>query len=332
MKIVFWVLVIAAIIYFVFWRVDFYPEAQPKWGVAFSEYYASEILGLDARETYLAILHDLNPRSLRLIAYWQYLEPKRGEFNFENLDFQIAEAGKLGKDVVLVIGERVPRWPECHAPAWINELSGKEKEKAFFGYLEKAVGHYKEFQNIKIWQVENEPLLSVFGACPKPDVDLLKKEIGLVKSLDSRPVMVTDSGELSFWFRAPRLGDVFGTTLYKIVWNKYTGWFKHFYPPVFYTLRGELAKITTKTNKIVISELQAEPWTPDRKIITDIAFEEQSRHFDLNQLEENIAFAKKTGIDEIYLWGSEWWYYRKIHGDDSYWQFVKAIIKNNPVN
>ena len=42
---------------------------------------------------------------------------------------------------------------------------------------------------------------------------------------------------------------------------------------------------------------------------------------------ENIEYAKKTGFDEMYLWGVEWWYWMKQKGDNSYWNRVKELFK-----
>jgi hypothetical protein len=72
-----------------------------------------------------------------------------------------------------------------------------------------------------MWQVENEAFLK-FGACPWTDEDFLKKEIAFVKINDPiHKVIVTDSGELSFWIKASQSGaDIVGVTTYKKVCQK----------------------------------------------------------------------------------------------------------------
>jgi len=55
---------------------------------------------------------------LRLVAYWQKIEPEQGKYSFEDLDWQIKEAEKRDIEVILVIGRKVSRWPECHIPEW----------------------------------------------------------------------------------------------------------------------------------------------------------------------------------------------------------------------
>lgn len=320
------VILLIVLVYLISWRLDFSRGREPVWGATFSQYYASELLRLNWKETYEAILNELNFKKLRLVAYWQYLEPEEHKFNFSDLDWQINEAQKLAKGVVLVIGYRTPRWPECHAPLWAKSLSKEDLQKPLLQYIEKVVDHYKSYSSVQAWQVENEPLLSSFGECPAPDKTFLKEEIALVKSLDpTRPVMVTDSGELSFWFRTAPLGDILGTTLYRVVWNPLIGMFKHFLPPAVYTLRAEIAKKLFGVKDVIVSELQAEPWAPGNASVSNIEFEKQTEDFDLNELKNNITFAKKTGFKEIYLWGPEWWYWREVHGDPSWMRFGETL-------
>lgn len=328
-KIAIIILIALFVLYLLSWLFDFSFGQKPNWGATFSELYAEE-LGLNWKETYSAILNDLNIKKIRLIAYWNRIEPEKGATNFDDLDWQIAEAQKKNKEITLAVGFRVPRWPECHIPEWAANLPKEEFEKIVLTYLETVVNRYKTNPAIKIWQIENEPLLSVFGRCSKPDINLLKKEIALVKSLDpTQPVLITASGELSPWFKEAGLSEIFGTTLYRVVWNKYIGYFKHFTPPAFYALKAFSIKTFSRTKEVVIAELQAEPWAPALKPIAEIPFEEQIKHFDANQLRYNMEFAEKTGIKDIYLWGVEWWYWRKIHEDPSFWQTGKEILNTN---
>ncbi len=312
-------------VYLVLWQINFKKD-EPVFGLTFSQIYA-EGLGLDWREVYSAILSELNPRKVRLIAYWQNLEPQKDKFNFADLDWQIKEAQKKNAEIVLVLGYRVPRWPECHAPNWTKSLKKEEFDEELLSYLKELILHYRSFSSIKVWQVENEPLLSFFGDCPKAEREFLKKEIETVKALDSRPVMITDSGELSLWLRTMGLSEFLGTTLYRVVWNKYAGWSESVYPPVFYTIRSGIAKRIFKNKEVIISELQAEPWTAYRKPLTEVDFEEQIKHFSVKNLKNNIEFAEKTGLREIYLWGVEWWYWRKLRGDENFWNFGKETFR-----
>ena len=53
--------------------------------------------------------------------------------------------------------------------------------------------------------------------------------------MDFRPVLITDSGELGWW-RPASNWVIFGTTLYRVVWNKYVAYwnYKYLIPPALY--------------------------------------------------------------------------------------------------
>src|ERR1700741_4631750 len=133
-----------------------------EYGVTFSKTYSDE-LGLPWKDVYLAALDDLKIRKFRLVAYWPMIEPNKDSFNFEELDFQIGEAKKRDAEVILSIGRRLPRWPECHIPNWAKEMSFEEQKSEILSYLEKIVERYKSEDNIRLWQIENEPFLTVLA-------------------------------------------------------------------------------------------------------------------------------------------------------------------------
>jgi hypothetical protein len=108
------------------------------------------------------------------------------------------EAEKRGVDVVLAIGMKTPRWPECHIPDWARNLEKEDQQDRILRMLSNVVNRYKNSSSLSAWQVENEIFLT-FGACPWTDVGFFKKEVEFVKKLDdTRPIIVTESGELSF--------------------------------------------------------------------------------------------------------------------------------------
>jgi len=283
-------------------------------GVTFSQPYA-ESLGLDWKQTYLAILDELKVRNFRLSAYWDDIEPEPGVYNFKNLDWQVNEAARRGSRIILGVGRKLPRWPECHVPAWADGLSEPLVRSKLLAYVEAVVKHYADQQAIVMWQVENEPFFN-FGICPKPDRQLLKQEIEVVKALDRRPVMVTESGELSTWIAAASLADVVGISTYRVVWSKYVGYF--FWPITPLTYRERADAIRPYVADIIVSELQAEPWVT-------IAFDEtpidqQLTLMNPQRLSDNINFARRTGFSSAYLWGVEWWYWLKVHKRPEMWR------------
>ncbi len=289
-------------------------------GITFSQYFAEQ-MDLDWKKMYLAILDELGVKKLRLVAYWQKIEPEQGKYSFEDLDWQIKEAEKRDIEVILVIGRKVPRWPECHIPEWAHELSESDQQEELLFSIEEIVTHYQGNETIKVWQVENEPFLMGFGECPKLDKEFLEKEINLVRELDSdnRQILLTASGELSSWIQPASRADIFGTTLYRIVWSDiFEKHIEYPIPAVFYYKRAKLVKWITGIEKAIIIELQAEPW--NHLMIWETTPEEQDKTMNLERFKGIIKYTEQTGFDEAYLWGAEWWYWlREKHDIDTLW-------------
>ncbi|MCD6429079.1 endo-1,4-beta-xylanase [bacterium] len=302
------------------------PAEKITWGVAFSQKHA-ELLGLDWKENYLAILDDLGVKNLKLIAYWDLIEKQPGVYDFSDLDWQINEAKKRGVKILLVFGRRVPRWPECFIPKWALYPKDIHKEE-LLKFIKVLVERYKNNDAIWAWQVENEPFFP-FGKCPPPDENLLKQEIKLVKSLDdkNRPVVITESGEIPLWFHAARLGDIVGHTLYKKVWvSQLKIYFTYPFPPIYY---GRKAWLINKLfhKKVICVELQAEPWGP--VLLYDLPLEEQKKTMNLNRFKKMIDFAKNTGEDTFYLWGAEWWYWMGVnHNRFEIWEEARKLFQH----
>ena len=302
------------------------PQAKEiTFGVTFSQKHATDF-GLNWKEVYSAILDDLRVKNLRLIAYWDLIEPKEENFNFEDLDWQIQEAEKRGADITLVMGIRVPRWPECHIPVWAKNLNKSQQQEKVLNLFEKIVLRYKNSSNIQYWQVENEPFFP-FGTCPWSDIKFLKKEIEYVRSLDQqkRPIIETESGEWSPWVLAGKYGDIVGTTMYKkVFFDQLRIYINYPLPPLFYWRKAQIVK-KLFGNEVICIELQAEPWGPS--LLYDLPLEEQKKTMSLEQFRFNIEFAKKTGLKEFSLWGAEWWYWMKeIQGQPEIWQEAKKLF------
>ncbi len=303
------------------------------WSVTFSSKFSKE-LGLDWRKNLEGILYEVQPRKIRLIAYWDEIEKRRGEYAFGDLDWEMNEAARAQVPIVLTVGMRVPRWPECHIPAWAAELGVEEREAALRAYLGVLIERYRNHSALAYWQLENEPFLR-FGECPSRGEDFFEQELTLLKSIDSsRPVIVTDSGEFGAWYRAVREGDIFGTTMYRRVYppsvGRFTGIIDYPIGASYFRLRERVARFLAGEYKklFVVIELQAEPWA--KKHLGELSYEEQMRIFPLEYFAETIQFARETGFSEYYLWGAEWWYLlREKGGDSHYWDMVIHLVRED---
>jgi len=294
------------------------------WGTTFSQKQA-EKLGLDWQDTYISILDDLGVKHLRLVAYWDYIEPADEAFSFADLDWQMQQAQARGADVILVTGMKVPRWPECHIPGWAQDVSEEKLKDEILEMLGTMVLRYKDHGALSTWQVENEPLLD-FGKCPFSDLSFLEEEINLVRSLDSdHDVITSDSGELSIWLKLAGKADKLAVTQYQKVWSAELDRYMSLpIPASFYVLKAWLVdKILEK--EVFVGELQAEPWVDGE--LEEVSIEEMEKTLTLDQFRRNLAFAKRTGMNTFYLWGSEWWYYMKItHNQEDFWEEARSVF------
>lgn len=305
------------------------PRDHISYGVTYSVFRANE-LRLDWKHVYDALVDDLGVRKFRFVAHWDLSEPENGEYDFVTLDYQMRRAEEVDAEVILAIGKRLPSWPECHVPEWTLELSPDERDKELLSYMKTIINRYKDSPALKWWQVENEPFIIGFAYqnCGSLDTDFLDKEIALVKQLDpAHPVFLTASGELGLWNNTWNRADVFGTTLYRYVYNADLKSFIT-YPttPVFFRAKRTLTEIITgKKIPAVISELGLEAWPV--KAIIDTPLEEQLVRMNAERFNGIIDFAAQTSFDEQYLWGAEWWYYLKeVHGRDELWKRAKELF------
>lgn len=297
-------------------------DVTPAFGVTFTPTYA-ESLGLDWRQAYVATLDDLGVQLFRLSAQWKSVEPIDNTYTFNDLDFQMDEAAARRARVLLSVGRKLPRWPECHDPEWAKGFSKLQLREKILEHVRAVVNRYKDHPALDRWQVENEVLFP-FGDCPHGfDFELLTQEIELVRSLDEEhEIVVTDSGEWTLWMPIGFVGDVLGISMYRESWNELLNIPVPF--PIkdgWYQLRAWLLSPWKKS--IIITELQAEPWTG--KAIKDMTPEESLKWMPLEKIQSNIRFAQNVGFPEVYLWGVEWWYVLRQQGYPEVWDGLKEV-------
>jgi len=299
-------------------------------GASFSVAYAEE-LGVDWRASYRALLNDIDINYLRLMSPWNRHEPVDDEFNFEELDWQMDQAAAAGARVSLAIGLRQPRWPECHYPDWAKRMPREEWHPKLMQYLEVLVNRYKNHPALMSYQLENEALNHWFGECFVHDRGHLKedltKEFELVKTLDSRhPVVMSLSDQHGIPAGQPT-PDIYGYSVYRIVYNTEIskGYFIYPTPIWYHRLRAWIIDVL-KDRPILIHELQLEPWGPAPT--TQLSIPEQDHSMSVAQMYRNVDFARQIGLDEAYLWGAEWWYWRKtVLEDPDPWVAAKDIVR-----
>ncbi len=326
-------IIIISIVLFVVW-LSFYFFGLKKepviFGVSFDQNYATW-LGLDWKQTYISILTDLHPVVIRIPVVWDSVEPKQNQFNFSDIDWMMKQAKNNHVKVVLVIGQKTPRWPECHVPKWANAIPEVDMRSALLKYVRQTIIRYRNSSVLQSWQVENEPFINFnFGVCQRFDRAATYQEIDLVKFLDSvHPIMITDSGELSLWRESSTAGDILGTTVYRVVRTPNGIILRYNWLPAgWYKARAEWRG--KDYNHFVISELQAEPWfaSGDNPLNTPVSV--QMETMSPSQMQKNIDYAKHVGASQAYFWGAEWWYFMKTkYHDSDFWNIAKRALSEN---
>lgn len=290
-----------------------------SYGISYSPEYASS-LGLDWKKTYIAILDELNPVYVRVAAPWKKIETEPGVFTFDETDFLMEEARKRGVYVTLVVGQKVPRWPECHLPNWLTQTA---TDQQVMDYVAAVVSRYGEHESLSMWQLENEPFIYFdFGECQYLNHAVFDKEMAFIQSsTPDIPILLTDSGELGLWKKAIDRSDIFGTTLYRITRSPKGRIVSYgVIPPAFYRYKANI--LGADIEQFIVAELQAEPWFATGTA-SSTSIKEQEETMDPQRLKEHFSYVEHIGVSRAYLWGAEWWYFMKEkRNDDRYWNLV----------
>ncbi len=301
-------------------------------GVTFVPDYA-ESLGLDPHQTMSALINDLHVKNFRLTSYWSDIETSPGQYNFSELDWEFAQVDKVHGTISLSIGLRQPRWPECHAPNWVNTNAPVSQWQPELGqFMTAVVNRYKNNPALISYQLENEYFNKVFGTCNNYSRDRLVSEYNLVKQLDPHHTLIISrsNNDIGIPIGQPT-PDEFGVSIYKRVWSTEVGRYAEYpFPAWYYAFLAGVQKIINHKDMIV-HELQAEPWAPDGKTIPETSLAEQNKSLSPTRLQQRFNYAKATGLKTVYFWGAEYWYYRlTIEHDPSVWNVAKAnFVTNN---
>jgi len=299
-----------------------------KLGVSFSVKYANE-LGNDWKQNFLALASELQVERMRLMSYWDLIEPVNGEYDFADLDWQMDQAERHQVDVSLAIGQRQPRWPECHVPGWLEEVEPEQQRRELMDYIAAVVIRYKDHPALESYQLENEAANNLFGECPEFDAELLDAEFALIKRLDPNNDVIINASNQSGIPINTGVGDRTGFSIYSHAYFEALGrpqkWNYGYVPAWWHSLRAGLVE-GIHQNPAFIHELQTEPWGP---VATgQLTKEQQDELMNSEKLVDSVDYALDTGMKEVYLWGGEWWYYRKENfGDKELWSTTKTLFK-----
>lgn len=310
-----------------------------KLGASFSHTHL-KYLGLNPLKA-IEELKTLGLRWIRLSCYWDEIEKIQGEYSYNSIEPLVKYCSKNQINVLLSIGMKAQRWPEYYFPKWIADKhkfiifykitkNNKTLLTSALNYLENTVNYFKNYDIIKAWQVENEPLDIGGPKLWKISMDFLGKEVDLIKNLDpDRKILINVWGnELSkrkSWEEAVRLTDIIGIDIYLKSYLPYLHFFKKYTGPSdsLEKINKICYEIKSRGKKVWITELQAEPWEPDALVTK----KDNPPSFSIPDFEKNVEFAKYFNPEIIFLWGFEYWYARYQIGDLRYWRKAERIIQ-----
>ena len=278
-------------------------------------------------------LLNIGVRQFRLTSYWSDIEAHPNQYNFSQLDWEFKLANEYHAKIILTIGLRQPRWPECHPPSWVNTSTATQNwQPLLLNFMSRVIARYKNNPALQAWQLENEYFLRGFGDCTNFSRNRYIAEAKLLNQLDpTKPVVITRSNNgLGIAIGQPT-PTVYGISIYKRVWDAtythryieypYTNWYDAFLAQM---------QLLYNNHPMIVTEMQAEAWPPNGQTIPETSLNQQNKSLNASRLINRFNFAKQTGMKDVIMWGSEYWYYRlTVLHDPSLWNVAKQEFKLN---
>ncbi len=296
-------------------------------GTTFSQLQCSEgYLNLDYQDTFKQIC-DLGIDIVRLPTYWNEIESAVG---FTKTDWLMEEAARRKLSVILTVGAKAPRYPELHLPPAVEQNlqttnstgqqigSDSQTAKKILEHTLKVVRRYKDFPNLKYWQIENEPLDQLdFADNHSIAETLFTKEIDLVRAnkTTAQKILLSNafnipSAKNSFSKSIQLRPDGSGFNIYSKVPRKGGGYNE--LTRGNYRDLGGLAEILKQAEiDPWIFETQAEPWENGKHVhFGNESYPSSSPQQTLRLVSELTS----RGYDKQLLWGCEFWIKQKQLG------------------
>ncbi len=289
-------------------------------------------LSLDSEAAFRELLA-MNFDIVRLGCYWNEIEHKPGIYDFSTITNQLDLCEKTGTKVLITVGMKAPQWPEFYIPSWITAATDMHAVAPFvYKFVEQTTTILKHYSCIIAWQVENEPFDPSGPRNVAIPEDVVAEEVRVVKQLDpTRKILINlwgnDLTERASLPTAEKFADIIGLDLYyKQFLTKQLGISFHAGPR---DTDHAIKQAIDKTKKAFwITELQAEPWEKN-----DAAYRaDKPKSMNASLLKQNFARAKHLQPEALLLWGAEYWFWKKSHGDSSMWNTVIKLIEQERVN
>jgi hypothetical protein len=271
---------------------------------------------------------------IRLSAYWESIDRD----GYGDLDWQLEEAARAGRSVVLTVGMKAIGWPEFYIPARLTPPAGRGGEvgasspalaDAVVEFLAATVERYRGQAALTTWQVENEPLNRSGPNRWWIGPQLLEREVASVRQADpGRPVLLTAFAHFDWLidYRSNPSGQGIGRLLDLVpergrlgldvyirigqrllwwdwVWKADGSWASE---------AGRwLAEAERRGQEAWTAEAQAEPWGPGS--------------FEPGDIRTVVDGVRGAGYRTVLLWGAEHWLAQAAAGDRRWLEAVAAL-------
>jgi hypothetical protein len=344
------------------------PLGNPAFGINFScnqaEYLLLEDPSLgpagyvsDARpgrvewcaSTFSTILRESGAKYARISVEWSQVEPAEGKFDFTLVDALLAAAEQSGAHVMLGVGIKAQRHPEFYLPQWLLDQVHLHDDEVISDdptvhdrallMISAVVTHTAISPAVDSWQADNEPYIASSRAYSWTLSEAFAaEEVATIHAADlkDRPVSINQAQHFVFdrrWHDALADSDILAASLYPF--RNYEVLGHQFVVPILeigplapnYAQQARAAHQSGK--QFWLTELQAEPWVDED--IRLISPQHPSPNLPPANFRKNIEYARRSGADRVYLWGSEWWLYEEQHFGDSQWMELgrEAISTGN---
>ena len=322
-----------------------------------------EAFGLDLRST-VETLVTYPFHIMRIAAYWNRVEPRKGVFETTELDVLLEAAERARKQVILSVGAvKNFGYPEFYVPA--HYLESPLKEGALVrpsthaallagatGFLRQVVGRYSNRSSVIAWQLEHEAVdpLGVEHSWRLSE-EFIRAELETLREADpSRPVLMngflptSSVVALSQWWRtrdqgdslavATRLAEVVGIDYYPrhalfSVGNRTLYLNGATLPWQRARTRSVLSAVEKQGKRVMVSEGQAEPW----EAVTLPPNPERHVMYSCRPADVIRNYNATMGwgaggqaLDAYLFWGAEYWILRSKSGDPSYLLAFQRIL------
>ncbi len=318
-------------------------------GASFSARRASA-RGLDDRAAFRRLL-ELGLSPLRLSTYWDEVD----QAGYGELDWQLAEAGRAGREVLLSVGMKAQGWPEFAIPERFvpttrrgGGVGGSDLRQEVIGLVERTVERYRDMPAVIAWQVENEPLNRSGPRRWWIAPELVRDQLAAARRADpGRPVVLNVFAAFNAWLDVVssrhglrRLlgtaryrcevealgllepGDILGLDVYRRIGYQRL-WGRRFTSSRRW--RDDAARwreqAAAEGKRAWIIEAQAEPWEPGLRV------GQAPGSCQPEDVIETVEAFREVGHEAVLLWGVEHWLAQDASGDGSWLRAVERLIE-----